>query len=212
MNSAFLVVDFECYLKHDRRTERQGRQSQYWSISPNRARSLGRCCTWTAVRTTANGKPEGFAAGKRGAPAAGSPDRAPPCSPPAWRLRRGRAVRQPALPQRNAACQGWEASIRRAARQRARRISWAGCFANRDSECSSAAKAHVGSLDRVTRVVSVKVYLAIHGDIYNQPVVADAASELLHDVSAAPLSSVGNMKICFATCFPSACSVDATPI
>ena len=46
----------------------------------------------------------------------------------------------------------------------------------------SAAKAHVGSLDRVTRVVSVKIYLATHGDFYNQPIVADAASELIRDV------------------------------
>jgi enamine deaminase RidA (YjgF/YER057c/UK114 family) len=46
----------------------------------------------------------------------------------------------------------------------------------------SAAKAHVGSLDRVTRVVSMKVYLATSGDFYNQPIVADAASELLRDV------------------------------
>ena len=46
----------------------------------------------------------------------------------------------------------------------------------------SAAKAHVGSLDRVTRVVSVRVYLATHGDFYNQPIVADAASELFRDV------------------------------
>ena len=46
----------------------------------------------------------------------------------------------------------------------------------------SAAKAHIGSLDRVTRVVSVKVYLATDGDFYNQPIVADAASELLRDV------------------------------
>jgi enamine deaminase RidA (YjgF/YER057c/UK114 family) len=46
----------------------------------------------------------------------------------------------------------------------------------------STAKAHAGSLDRVTRVVSVKVYLATHGDFYNQPIVADAASELLRDV------------------------------
>ena len=46
----------------------------------------------------------------------------------------------------------------------------------------SAAKAHIGSLDHVTRVVSVKVYLATHGDFYNQPVVADAASELLREV------------------------------
>jgi enamine deaminase RidA (YjgF/YER057c/UK114 family) len=46
----------------------------------------------------------------------------------------------------------------------------------------SAAKAHVGSLDRLTRVISVKVYLATHGDFYNQPIVADAASGLLRDV------------------------------
>jgi enamine deaminase RidA (YjgF/YER057c/UK114 family) len=46
----------------------------------------------------------------------------------------------------------------------------------------SAARAHLGSLDHVTRVVSVKVYLATHGDFYNQPIVADAASELLRDV------------------------------
>jgi enamine deaminase RidA (YjgF/YER057c/UK114 family) len=46
----------------------------------------------------------------------------------------------------------------------------------------AAAKAQVASLDRVTRVVSVKVYLATHGDFYNQPIVADAASEFLRDV------------------------------
>ena len=46
----------------------------------------------------------------------------------------------------------------------------------------SVTKARVGSLDRVTRVVSVKAYLATAGDFYNQPIVADAASELLRDV------------------------------
>ena len=47
----------------------------------------------------------------------------------------------------------------------------------------SAAKEHAGSLDRVTRVVTVKVYLATSGDTdVNQPFVADAASELLRDV------------------------------
>ena len=54
----------------------------------------------------------------------------------------------------------------------------------------SAAKAHVGSLDQVTRVVSVKVYLATHGDFYNQPIVADAASELLRDVFGEEMMSV----------------------
>jgi enamine deaminase RidA (YjgF/YER057c/UK114 family) len=46
----------------------------------------------------------------------------------------------------------------------------------------SAAKEHLGSLDRVTKVVRVGVYLATSGDFYNQPIVADAASELLRDV------------------------------
>src|SRR5271170_52313 len=46
----------------------------------------------------------------------------------------------------------------------------------------SAAREHLGSLDRVTKVVGVRVYMATSGDFYNQPVVADAASELLRDV------------------------------
>ena len=46
----------------------------------------------------------------------------------------------------------------------------------------SAAKQHLGSLDRVSKVVRVGVYLATYGDFYNQPIVADAASELLRDV------------------------------
>ena len=46
----------------------------------------------------------------------------------------------------------------------------------------SVVKEHLGSLDRVTKVVGVRVYLATSGDFYNQPIVADAASELLRDV------------------------------
>jgi enamine deaminase RidA (YjgF/YER057c/UK114 family) len=46
----------------------------------------------------------------------------------------------------------------------------------------SAAKEHLSSLDRVTRVIGV-VYLATSGDSdVNQPIVADAASALLRDV------------------------------
>jgi enamine deaminase RidA (YjgF/YER057c/UK114 family) len=44
------------------------------------------------------------------------------------------------------------------------------------------AREHLGSLDRVTRVIRVGVYLATSGDFYNLPIVADAASELLRDV------------------------------
>jgi enamine deaminase RidA (YjgF/YER057c/UK114 family) len=47
----------------------------------------------------------------------------------------------------------------------------------------SVVKEHLGSLDRVTRVIGVRVYLAISGDSgVNQPLVADGASELLRDV------------------------------
>ena len=54
----------------------------------------------------------------------------------------------------------------------------------------AAARAHLASLDCVTSVVSVKVYLATHGDFYNQPIVADAASELLRGVFGADKMSV----------------------
>ncbi len=46
----------------------------------------------------------------------------------------------------------------------------------------SAAKHHLGSLDKVTRVVKLTAYLATENDFVAQPKVADAASELLRDV------------------------------
>jgi enamine deaminase RidA (YjgF/YER057c/UK114 family) len=54
----------------------------------------------------------------------------------------------------------------------------------------AAAREHLGSLDRVTRVVRVGVYLATSGDFYNQPLVGDAASELLQNVFGADKTSV----------------------
>ena len=54
----------------------------------------------------------------------------------------------------------------------------------------SAAKEHLGSLDRVSKVIRVGVYLATYGDFYNQPIVADAASELLRDVFGEDKTSV----------------------
>ena len=44
------------------------------------------------------------------------------------------------------------------------------------------ARKHLGSLDRVTRVVRLGVSVATSGDVRDQPKVADAASELLQDV------------------------------
>ena len=44
------------------------------------------------------------------------------------------------------------------------------------------ARQHLGSLDRVARVVRLGVSVATSGDVRDQPRVADAASELLQDV------------------------------
>jgi enamine deaminase RidA (YjgF/YER057c/UK114 family) len=44
------------------------------------------------------------------------------------------------------------------------------------------AKQHLGSLDKVTRIVRLGVSVATSGDVRDQPKVADAASELLQDV------------------------------
>jgi len=44
------------------------------------------------------------------------------------------------------------------------------------------AKKHLGSLDKVTRIVRLGVLIATSGDVRNQPTIADAASDLLQDV------------------------------
>ena len=44
------------------------------------------------------------------------------------------------------------------------------------------AREHLGSLDKVTRIVRFGVSVATSGDVPDQPKVADAASELLQDV------------------------------
>jgi enamine deaminase RidA (YjgF/YER057c/UK114 family) len=54
----------------------------------------------------------------------------------------------------------------------------------------SATKQKLGSLDKVTRVVRLCVYLATHGDFFDQPKVADAASELFRDVFGEDKTSV----------------------
>jgi enamine deaminase RidA (YjgF/YER057c/UK114 family) len=54
----------------------------------------------------------------------------------------------------------------------------------------SAARKHLGSLDRVTRVVKLGVYLATQGEFTAHAKVADAASELLRDVFGEDKTSV----------------------
>jgi enamine deaminase RidA (YjgF/YER057c/UK114 family) len=52
------------------------------------------------------------------------------------------------------------------------------------------AREHLGSLDRITRVVRLGVYLATAGDFFDQPMVADAASELFLAVFGEEKTSV----------------------
>jgi enamine deaminase RidA (YjgF/YER057c/UK114 family) len=44
------------------------------------------------------------------------------------------------------------------------------------------ARQHLGSLDKVTRIVRLGVSVATAGDVRDQPKIADAASDLLQDV------------------------------
>src|SRR6266404_3228096 len=53
-----------------------------------------------------------------------------------------------------------------------------------------AAKEHLGSLDRVTRVVQLGVFIATFGDFFDQPKVADAVSGLFRDVVGTQKTSV----------------------
>jgi enamine deaminase RidA (YjgF/YER057c/UK114 family) len=54
----------------------------------------------------------------------------------------------------------------------------------------AAAKQHLGSLDRVTRVVRLGVFIATSGDFFEQPRVADAVSDLFRDVFGFEKTSV----------------------
>lgn len=54
----------------------------------------------------------------------------------------------------------------------------------------AAAKQHLGSLDRVTRVVRLGVFIATGVGFYDQPRVADAASDLFRDVFGTEKSAV----------------------
>jgi len=46
----------------------------------------------------------------------------------------------------------------------------------------AAAKEHLGSLDRIKRIVRLGVLIATHGDFFDQPKVADGASDLLQEI------------------------------
>jgi enamine deaminase RidA (YjgF/YER057c/UK114 family) len=49
----------------------------------------------------------------------------------------------------------------------------------------AAAKAHLGSLDRANRVVRFTLFIATHGDFFDQPRIADAVSDLFQNIFGA---------------------------
>jgi len=46
----------------------------------------------------------------------------------------------------------------------------------------AAAREHLGSLDRITRMIRLGVFMATWGDFFDQPKVADGASDLFRDI------------------------------
>ena len=54
----------------------------------------------------------------------------------------------------------------------------------------AAAKQYLGSLDKVTKVVRLGVFMATSGDFFDQPKVADGASDLFRDVFGADRTPV----------------------
>jgi enamine deaminase RidA (YjgF/YER057c/UK114 family) len=54
----------------------------------------------------------------------------------------------------------------------------------------AAARQHLGSLDRVTRVVRLGVIMATSGDFFDQPRVADAVSDLFRDIFGSDKAAV----------------------
>jgi enamine deaminase RidA (YjgF/YER057c/UK114 family) len=54
----------------------------------------------------------------------------------------------------------------------------------------AAVRRHLGSLDKVTRVVRLGVFIATSGDFFDQPRVADAVSDLFRNVFGAEKSAV----------------------
>ena len=54
----------------------------------------------------------------------------------------------------------------------------------------SAARAHLGTLDKGTRIVRLGFCLATSGDFFEQPCIADAASELFEGIFGKEMSSV----------------------
>jgi enamine deaminase RidA (YjgF/YER057c/UK114 family) len=54
----------------------------------------------------------------------------------------------------------------------------------------AAARQHLGTLDRVTRVVRLGVFMATSGDFFDQPRVADAVSDLFRDIFGSDKTAV----------------------
>jgi enamine deaminase RidA (YjgF/YER057c/UK114 family) len=54
----------------------------------------------------------------------------------------------------------------------------------------AAARNHLGSLDKISRVIRLGVFIATSGDFFDQPTIADAVSDLFRDIFGEEKTSV----------------------
>ena len=134
------------------------------------------------MRTLANGNRRKLSAGERRAAverarhhAAGSPRAV-------RRLRGSGADGQSALSERDASYGRPPGAIHWARRRGARCGSGAEAAHLAALNVLAVARQHLGSLDKVTRVVRLGVSIVTSGDVRDHPRIADGASELLQDV------------------------------
>src|SRR6266851_4928610 len=135
-----------------------------------------------AARTQANGNSRRLSACQRRAAVERTWHQAPGAAAAVWYLRGSGADRQSAFSDRDAAHGRTRGEIHWARRRRARCASGAPGGSPAVLNALAVARQHLGSLDKVTRIVRLGVSVATVGDVREHPKVADGASELLQDV------------------------------
>jgi hypothetical protein len=134
------------------------------------------------ARTQENGKRQGLTAGKHGAPTAGARHRT---DASAHSARLSLSGMLPAIGREPKFVGRLGKELDANAGREAVRFAALNVL--------SAARQKLGSLDNVTRVIRLCVYLATDGDFVDQPKVADVASELFRDVLGEDKASVRMM-------------------
>ena len=131
---------------------------------------------------SANGNARRLSAGQRRASVERTWHQTPGAASAVRHIRGKGADGQSAFSERDAAHRRPWSEIYRTRRRGARYRSGAQGGPSRGAQPLAVARQHLGSLDKVTRIVRLGVSVATSGDVRDQPRIADAASELLQDV------------------------------